>query len=74
MGDGLRIDHDREIEFPQERKPGRYTVSCKGMSRSVVGPAGPDGKWECPVCGARVGSIRSGYFKMHRALRGTRKP
>ena len=60
------MDRVHEVEFPKARGGG-YTVSCKGMARSAVGPAGPDGKWECPVCGRRVGVIKTGYLKMHRS-------
>jgi hypothetical protein len=60
------INHRLEMELPKSRGEG-YSISCKGMVRSAVGPAGADGKWECPICGKRVYATKSGYLVMHRA-------
>jgi hypothetical protein len=60
------IDRTLEIELPKARGDG-WSISCKGMVKSAVGPADDGGKWECPVCGKRVSATKSGYLVMHRA-------
>jgi hypothetical protein len=68
MRDGhARPSRAADLEIYVKQADGSYTTSCRGFVKSAVGPAGHDGKWECPVCGRRVKATKTGWLYMHRA-------